>query len=58
LLRLHELVAVRVLLGRALVLDEVWEGGALHEAFISLDDEPAARRARTLMARADALFRR
>jgi hypothetical protein len=43
LLRLHELVAVRLLLGRALVLDEVWEGGALHEAFISLDDERAAR---------------
>jgi predicted anti-sigma-YlaC factor YlaD len=37
LLRLPELVAIRVLLGRALALDEAWSQGALHEAFISLD---------------------
>lgn len=35
--RLEELAAVRVLLGRALALDEGWNGGAVHEAFISLD---------------------
>jgi predicted anti-sigma-YlaC factor YlaD len=37
LLRLQELVAIRVLLGRAIALDEGWEEGSIHEAFISLD---------------------
>ncbi len=35
--RLTELVAIRVMLTRALALDEAWEQGALHEAFIVLD---------------------
>ena len=37
LLRLLELVAIRVLLGRAVELDEGWQDGQLHEAFIALD---------------------
>ena len=37
LLRLAELVAIRVLLARTLVLDEGWQEGALHEALIALD---------------------
>ncbi len=37
LLRLEELVAIRVLLARTLVLDEGWQEGALHEALIALD---------------------
>jgi hypothetical protein len=35
--RLMELAAIRVMLTRALALDEGWEGGALHEAFVVLD---------------------
>lgn len=58
--RLSELVAVRVLLGRALVLDEAWREGALHEAFIALDGMPvllggSAARARQHLDRAVAL---
>lgn len=41
LLRLPELVTVRVILDRALALDERWERGAIHEAFIALDGLPA-----------------
>ena len=37
LLRLPDLVAIRVILARALVLNEAWESGALHEAFVALD---------------------
>jgi hypothetical protein len=37
LLRLGELVLIRVLLARALVLDEAWQDGAVHEALIALD---------------------
>jgi len=40
LLRLPELVTVRVILDRALALDERWERGAIHEAFIALDGLP------------------
>jgi hypothetical protein len=35
--RLTELAAIRVMLTRALALDDGWESGALHEAFIVLD---------------------
>jgi hypothetical protein len=35
--RLTELAAIRVMLTRAIALDEGWDGGALHEAFIVLD---------------------
>jgi len=41
LLRLSELVAVRVILARALALDEIWEKGAIHEAMIVFDGLPA-----------------
>jgi hypothetical protein len=37
LLRLPDLVAIRVILARALVLNEGWEAGALHEASVALD---------------------
>jgi hypothetical protein len=40
-LRLGELVAVRVLLKRALELDEAWEAGAIHEALIAIEGVPA-----------------
>jgi hypothetical protein len=40
LVRLAELGAVRALLTRALELDEAWENGAIHEAFIALDGLP------------------
>ncbi len=40
LLRLGEVAAVRLLLTRALELDEAWERGAIHEAFIALDGLP------------------
>jgi predicted anti-sigma-YlaC factor YlaD len=36
-LRLPELLAIRLVLSRALVLNEGWEGGAIHEAMIGLD---------------------
>jgi hypothetical protein len=56
-LRLGELVAVRVLLTRALELDEAWEAGAIHEALIAIEGVPAiaggsARRARAHFDRA------
>ena len=38
--RMGELVTVRAVLGRALVLDEAWERGAIHEAMIALDGLP------------------
>jgi predicted anti-sigma-YlaC factor YlaD len=55
--RLGELVAVRVLLARALELDEAWEAGAIHEALIAIEGVPAiaggsARRARAHFDRA------
>jgi hypothetical protein len=37
LLRLRDLVAIRVILARALALNDEWEGGALHEAMVVLD---------------------
>jgi len=37
LVRLPELAAVRAILDRALALDETWERGAIHEAFIALE---------------------
>jgi predicted anti-sigma-YlaC factor YlaD len=37
LLRLADLVSIRLILARALVLDEGWESGALHEALVALD---------------------
>jgi hypothetical protein len=37
LLRLGELVVIRVLLARALALDDRWQEGAIHEAMIALD---------------------
>jgi TRAP transporter TatT component family protein len=60
LTRLTELVAVRTLLGRVLELDEAWELGAVHEAFIALDGLPpllggSASRAREHFERAVAL---
>lgn len=60
LLRLRELVTVRQLLSRALALDEAWERGAIHEAFIALDGMPLlfggnAARARAHFDRAVAL---
>jgi predicted anti-sigma-YlaC factor YlaD len=41
LVRLRELVTVRMLLARALELDEDWEQGTLHEAMIAVDGLPA-----------------
>lgn len=41
LMRLPELLTVRTILERALALDEKWERGAIHEAFIALDGLPA-----------------
>jgi predicted anti-sigma-YlaC factor YlaD len=38
--RLKELVAVRVVLARALELDESWQRGAIHEALIAFDGMP------------------
>jgi predicted anti-sigma-YlaC factor YlaD len=38
--RLQELVAVRVVLARALDLDEAWQRGAIHEALIAFDGMP------------------
>lgn len=60
LLRVGELATVRLLLGRALELDEDWEQGALHEAMIALDGLPwlaggSAARARSHFERAVAL---
>lgn len=60
LLRLGEVAAVRLLLTRALELDEAWERGAIHESFIALDGLPVllggnATRARAHFDRALAL---
>jgi hypothetical protein len=57
LLRLKDLVAIRVMLGRALQLDESWGAGAIHEGFIALDGLPvllggSAARARSHFERA------
>ncbi|HET7218374.1 MAG TPA: TRAP transporter TatT component family protein [Vicinamibacterales bacterium] len=41
LMRLPELVTVRLVLNRALELDESWERGAIHEALIAFDGMPA-----------------
>lgn len=40
LVRVNDLATARALLSRALALDESWEGGAIHEAFITLDGQP------------------
>ncbi len=40
LIRVNDLATARALLSRALALDESWEGGAIHEAFITLDGQP------------------
>ncbi len=58
--RIGELVSVRLLLARAEELDEAWERGAIHEAFIALDGLPMllggnAARARQHFDRAVAL---
>jgi hypothetical protein len=60
LVRLAELGAVRALLTRARELDETWENGAIHEAFIALDGQPflmggSSARARAHFDRAVAL---
>jgi predicted anti-sigma-YlaC factor YlaD len=60
LTRLGELASVRVILGRAISLDERWQRGAIHEAFIALDGLPplaggSAARAREHFERAVAL---
>jgi predicted anti-sigma-YlaC factor YlaD len=60
LLRLAELVAIRVLFARMLVLDEGWQDGALHEALIAFDGMSpllggSAARAREHFKRAVAL---
>ena len=60
LLRLPDLVAIRALLARAVVLDEGWEAGTLHEALIALDGMSpllggSAARARAHFDRAVAL---
>jgi hypothetical protein len=60
LLRLMDLVAIRVILARALVLNGGWEAGALHEAFEALDGMSpllggSATRAREHFERAVAL---
>lgn len=57
LVRLPELALVRALFDRALVLDESWGAGAIHEAMIALDGLPllaggSAARARQHFARA------
>jgi hypothetical protein len=39
--RIGELFIVRSLFSRAVALDEGWDGGAIHEAFIALDGLPA-----------------
>lgn len=41
LMRLPELVSVRLVLNRALELNEAWERGAIHEAMIAFDGMPA-----------------
>jgi TRAP transporter TatT component family protein len=58
--RLGELATVRMLMGRALELDEAWERGAIHEAMIALDGMSrllggSATRARRHFERAEAL---
>jgi hypothetical protein len=40
LMRVAELGTIRAILGRALELDEGWQGGAIHEALIGLDGLP------------------
>jgi TRAP transporter T-component len=60
LLRLPDLVGIRVLLARAVVLNEAWDAGALHEALIALDGMSpllggSAARAREHFERAVAL---
>jgi predicted anti-sigma-YlaC factor YlaD len=40
LLRIGEIAMVRALLGRALALDESWQGGVIHEAMIAVDGLP------------------
>lgn len=52
ILRLQELAAVRMMLSRALELDEGWNHGALHEAFITLDALPLLLGGNTARARA------
>jgi hypothetical protein len=57
LLRVGELVPIRAALSRALALDETWDSGAIHEAFIVLDGLPpllggSATRARQHFERA------
>jgi predicted anti-sigma-YlaC factor YlaD len=39
-LRVNDLATARALLTRALALDETWEAGAIHEAFITLEGQP------------------
>jgi hypothetical protein len=39
LIRVNDLATARALLSRALALDETWEAGAIHEAFIALDGQ-------------------
>jgi hypothetical protein len=60
LLRLTDLVAIRVIFARALALNEGWEAGALHEALVALDGMSpllggSAARAREHFERAVAL---
>ena len=57
ILRVNDLATARALLSRALALDESWEAGAIHEAFITLDGQPrllggSATRAREHFKRA------
>ena len=60
LVRLVELATIRDLLSRALVLDEAWGDGAIHEAMIAIEGLPglaggSSARARTHFERAVAL---
>ena len=60
LLRLSDLLAIRLVLTRALALNEEWEAGAIHEAMIALDGMSpllggSAARARQHFERAVAL---
>jgi hypothetical protein len=52
LLRINQLAIGRAVLSRALALDETWENGAIHEAFIALDGrQPALLGGSTARAR-------
>lgn len=51
LLRVNQLAIARAVLSRALALDETWENGAIHEAFITLDGQPALLGGSTARAR-------